>query len=51
MSKRLVLSLETIFGYKKNLHVEFILDELTIPVIRAKCPRFDDWIEMLINKL
>ncbi|MFK7797189.1 MAG: DUF4276 family protein [Aureispira sp.] len=43
--------LETIFGYKKNLHVEFILDELTIPVIRAKCPRFNTWIEKLINKL
>jgi hypothetical protein len=43
--------LEAIFGYKKGVHVEFILDELTIPVIRAKCPRFDDWIEMLINKL
>lgn len=43
--------LETIFGYKKGIHVEFILDELTIPVIRAKCPRFDTWIEKLINKL
>lgn len=43
--------LESVFGYKKNVHVEFILDELTIPVIRAKCPRFNSWIEQLIECL
>ncbi|MGH1338505.1 MAG: DUF4276 family protein [Aureispira sp.] len=43
--------LEHIFGYKKNVDVEFILGELTVPVIRAKCPRFDSWIQKLIDKL
>ena len=43
--------LEAIFDYKKNVHVEFILDELTIPVIRTQCPRFNAWIATLITKL
>ncbi len=43
--------LEKIFHYKKSVDAAFILDELEVDIIRAKCPRFDQWIQQLLNKL
>lgn len=43
--------LQKIFGYKKAVDAELVLDELDVPTIRAKCPRFDHWIQRVIDKL
>ena len=44
-SKRLI----NIFPYKKVVDSELIMTELTIEEIRTKCPRFNSWINKILN--
>ena len=46
-SKRLM----SIFGYEKVSDSYRALSEITIPVIRERCPRFDEWISIIENAL
>lgn len=44
-SKRLL----RIFNYDKVVDSGLVLEELDVETMREKCPRFDKWIESLIN--
>lgn len=43
--------LQQIFPYNKIADSELILDMLTVDLIREKCPRFNIWIQQLIDML
>lgn len=45
-SKRLT---RLIPGYKKTLHGPLIADEIGIPRILAKCPRFNEWVQKIVD--
>ena len=46
-SKRLM----KIFPYQKTTDGEIILEALPIDDIRSKCPRFNEWLENLENRI
>jgi hypothetical protein len=46
-SKRLI----SIFGYEKTSDGELIFEAVGIEEIMNKCPRFNEWIQRIINKL
>lgn len=45
-SKRLT---RLIPGYKKTLHSPLIADEIGVPRILAKCPRFNAWVQKVVD--
>lgn len=49
-SKRLLALMP---NYRKPLHGPFIAEDIGLSVIRAECPRFDDWVKRLsqLNEL
>ena len=43
--------LEAIFAYEKTIDGEMIFDLIGLDKMREKCPRFNSWIELLIEIL
>lgn len=43
--------LEQLFPYNKTADSELILEMLDVEIMREKCPRFDEWIQKVIDAL